>query len=400
MRNRLTRVCFCCVLALLLSPALAFANDVTADCTGQTPGAFTSISEALVSMPAAGPNSIFVIGTCTENINIFQYSSLTIFANPGTATIAAANPNRRLLLINDAHTIFIDGINFSGGRGILILNSNDVTIGDASIQNSGLQGINSTNSVVSIFNAAVQNSARPNITCAGGTLSVDGGVTISNGARSGITAVNCHLLLNGGDGTPGTENVISQNATLGVSLGNSTELDANGDNRIINNGSTGLQAIHTCTALWDGGTITDNQGVGVHIGETSHGEFSNVTIHGNGAIAGAGNGGIQTGNGAAGGMEIVENSDAFLDGGVDASSNLATGIYVDESSVLSSLGGNTVNNNKGDGFLIETLAVAHFFAADTATGNTLNSLECDDTSVVVGNVSGFAKLKCAKVKTK
>lgn len=387
-------------ILLLVLPGLAFANDVTADCTGSTPGAATTISEALLSLPLAGPNSIFVIGTCTENVTISGRTQLTIFANPGTATLNSANPNRRTLVMFDSSQIFIDGLNFNGGRGILVSNSTEISFGDTTIQNSGLQGLSATNSVIDIFNATVQNNARVGLLASGGNLNVDGGVTVTNNARSGIGMLTGHLNLNGGDGGSIPPNVISNNGSAGISLANTAELDAGGDNRVLNNGLTGLQAIHTSTVIWDGGSISGNQGVGIHIGETSHGEFSNVSITGNGATPGSGGGGIASGSGAVGGVEVVENSDLFLDGGADVSGNLATGIFVDESSVFSSLGSNTVNNNAGDGFLVTNLAVAHFFAADTATGNTLNGLECDDTSVVIGSTAGLGKLKCAKVKAK
>lgn len=388
------------VIFLLVLPGLAFANDVTVDCTGVTPGAFTTISQALLSLPLAGPNSIFVIGTCTDNVTISGRTQLTIFANPGTATLTAANPTRRLLVMFDSTQVFIDGLNFDGGKGILVFNSTDIAFGDMTIQNSGLQGISANNSTIDVFNATVQNNARVGLIAIGGNLNIDGGVTVTNNARSGIGVLTGHLNLNGGDGLSIPANIISNNGSAGVSVADTAELDAGGDNRILNNGLSGLQALHTSTIIWDGGTISGNQGVGVHIGETSHGEFSNVSITGNGATPGSGGGGIASGSGAAGGIEIVENSDGFLDGAADVSGNLATGIFVDESSVFSSLGGNTVNNNAGDGFLINNLAIAHFFAADTATGNTLNGLECDDTSIVIGNVSGLGKLKCAKLKAK
>lgn len=400
MRTHLCGPRFLLGVFLLVLPALALANDVTADCTGTTPGAATSINQALLSLPLAGPNSIYVIGTCTENVTISGRTQLTIFANPGTATLNSANPNRRLLVMFDSTQIFIDGLNFDGGRGILVFNSTDVSFGDTTIQNSGLQGISATNSIIDVFNATIQNNARGGLLAVGGNLNIDGGVTVTNNARSGIGMLTGHLNLNGGDGFSIPPNVISNNGSAGVSLADTAELDAGADNRILNNGLSGLQAIHTSTVIWDGGSISGNQGVGVHVGETSHGEFSNISITGNGATPGSGGGGIASGSGAAGGIEVVENSDLFIDGGADVSGNLATGIFVDESSVLSSLGGNTVNNNTGDGFLVTNLAVAHFFATDTATGNTLNGLECDDTSVVIGTTSGFGKLKCARLKAK
>lgn len=386
----------CASLLVLLHSSQTFAAGATVDCSGATPGAFTTITAALASLPLAGPNSINVSGNCTENVNIIGRTQLTIAAAPGTANVTAGNPNARVLLIINSQQIFVDGINFSGGRGILVNNSADVQLADGTFQNSSLQGISIVNSTFDIFNATVQNAVRSGISQSGGALGVDGGVTITHNGRAGISMITGHLLLSGGDGTPGTENVISNNGSVGVSIANSAEADIGGDNRILANGTTGLQVIHTSTAIVSDTTISGNQGVGVHIGETSHGEFGNMTVTGNGAAA-AGGGGIESGSGAAGGMEVVENSDMFIDGAVNVSDNLATGIFVSESSVLSSLGGNTVNNNSGDGFLVQGLALVHFFGADTATGNTKAPLECDTTSLLVGDSAGLGGTKC-KIK--
>jgi hypothetical protein len=260
--------------------------------------------------------------------------------------------------------------------------------------------------VVDIFNMTIQNSTRSGISAQGGSFSLDGNVTVTGNGRVGISMATGHLTLNGGDGTAANpNNVISNNGAAGISIANSAEADIFGGNDITGNANTGLQVIHTSTANMSGfvaagappaATIKNNQGVGVHIGETSHGEFDTLIISGNGSGLAAG--GLESGSGSAGGMEVVENSDMFIDGAVEVSHNQTNGIFVDESSVLSSLGGNTITANKGNGFLVTTLAVAHFFAADTVTGNTGEPLECDNTSVVVGKVPGHEK--CANVKLK
>jgi len=390
---------------LLLAPGLLFANSATVDCTGATAGAFTKIQDAVNSLPKQGPNDISVLSNCTEHVFILNYNDLSIFATPGSFTLTSDNAQRRVVNITDSTKIVIDGLSFAGGRGIIVNNSHDVFLGDGNITNSGLQGIVSLNSVVDIFNMTIQNSVRSGISAQGGSFSLDGNVTVTGNGRLGIAMLNGHLTLNGGDGTSANpNNVISNNGSAGIAIEDSAEADIFGGNNINGNGTTGILAIHTSTVIMSGfvaagappaATINNNQGVGVHIGETSHGDFDTLTISGNGSNL---TGGLESGTGSAGGMEVVENSDMFIDGAVEVSHNHATGIFVDESSVLSSLGGNTITANKGNGFLVTTLAVAHFFAADTVTGNTGEPLECDNTSVVVGKVPGHEK--CANVKLK
>src|SRR5258708_31180105 len=106
-----------CIALFLLAPSLMFANRVAVDCVGVAPGTFVSITAALASLSHAGPNDIFVSCNTTDNVLIVNFSQLSILATPGTATVTAADPNRRVLNITDSTGIIIDGINFTGGVG-------------------------------------------------------------------------------------------------------------------------------------------------------------------------------------------------------------------------------------------------------------------------------------------
>lgn len=390
-----------CLGMLLLSSRVMLASVVTVDCSGATSGAFTSFASAVASLTPTGPNTINVVSNCTDHIFIVNSTNLSIFGNPGTVTITSDTPTMAVLSIIDSTNVTADGVNFSGGQGIFINNSLDVFVADGAMQNSGGLGVTSLNSVVDIFNFAIQNSVRSGIDAEGGAVSLLGAVTVSNNGRFGISMQTGHLSLLGGTGTTANpDNVISNNGFFGVSVLNSGELDASGGNDITNNGFMGVRVGNTSTVEWSGGgTITGNQGVGIHVSGTSHADIDTVTISGNGASVAA-NGGEQSNFGAAGGIEIVENSDGVLNGAVNVTGNMNTGIFTNESSVLSSNGGNTVNNNAGDGFLLTTLSVAHFFGVDTATGNTLEQFACDTSSVLIANPGAFNKASCADVKLK
>ena len=367
-------------LMVLAAPGLMFAAGANVDCTGATPGAFTSISAAIASLPPVGPNSINVLSSCTENVVIFGYSNLSISAVPGTSTVTASDANRRPLAIVNSTNISIDGINFSGGRGVLINNSTGVQISDGILHDSSRQGILSLSSVVDIFNLTISNNAFAGVSASSGTFNVDGGVTITANVRSGIAMFNGHLALNGGDGTPGTENVFSNNGGAGVVVFNSSEADIGGDNRITGNGARfAVEVIHTSTLSMTDGTIANNIGIGVHCGETSHCEWDGVT---------------SISNNAGGGIEITDHSDAYIDGGINISGNTGVGVLVDLGSVFNSLGGNTINNNTGDGVIVNDLSVLKFAANDTINGNGNSALVCGNGSLVVGDVSTYKPRKC------
>jgi hypothetical protein len=381
LHSALSRALSLTLLALLSLPA--FANSAVVDCSGATPGAFTTIHAALASLPQAGPNFISVSGTCAENVTMFGRTDLSIVGNP-SATVIPGNPNGRLLAISNSQRVGIQNLTFDGGRGVSILDNSRVDFINITVQNSLSIGMTSIDSLVHIADTTIKNSVRSGISIGGGTFYVDSdvtGTTVTANGRTGISVLTGHLILNGGDGvTPGTENVISNNGLVGVAVANTAEADINGDNRITGNqGAFGLEVIHTSTVMMSDGIISSNAGLGVHCGETSHCEFSGATK-------------IDT-NGK-GGIEITDHSDAYLDGGIDISGNTGTGVLVDLSSLLNSLGGNTINNNTDDGIVVNTLSVVKFAANDTITGNGKLALECDNGSLVVGDVTTYKPKKC------
>ncbi len=377
-----SKLLLCCLL-LIVPASQAFANSAVVDCTGATPGAFTTITAALASLPAVGPNFISVIGTCHENVVFFGRTDLQIFGNP-SATVVPGNVNGHLLSINASQRIGIQNITFDGGRGAIVSDNSRVDFTSVTIQNSAGIGLTSIDSLVHIADSTIKNSTRSGISIGGGTFYVDSdvtGTTVTNNGRSGITVATGHLILNGGDGvTPGTENVFSNNTGVGVAVFNSGEADINGDNRIQNNhGGFGLEVFHTSTVLMSDGTISSNTGIGVHCGETSHCEWSGAT---------------QIDSNGGGGIEITDHSDGYIDGGIDISSNTGVGVMVSLSSLLNSLGGNTINNNTDDGVVVDTLSILKFAANDTITGNGKLALECDNGSLVVGEVVPYKPRRC------
>jgi hypothetical protein len=369
--------------SLLLLSSFAFAGNAVVDCSGATPGAFTSIHDALASLPAAGPNFISVTGTCHENVVMSGRTDLNIAGNP-SATVVPGNANGHLLAIDASQRVGIQNITFDGGRGALINENSRVDLTNVTIQNSLGIGLTSIDSLMHIADCTIKASARSGISVGGGTLYVDSdvtGTTVTANGRNGISVLTGHLILNGGDEvTPGTENVISNNAGVGVAVANSAEADINSDNRIIGNqGAFGLEVIHTSTVIMTDGTISSNAGLGVHCGETSHCEWAGITkIDSNGK----------------GGIEITDHSDAYLDGGIDISGNTGVGVLVDLSSLLNSLGGNTINNNTDDGIVLNTMSVLKFAANDTITGNGKLALECNNNSMVSGDISTYKPKKC------
>lgn len=312
-------------------------------------------------------------------------SDLIIFGNP-TATVVPGNANGHLLAINSSTRIGIQNLTFDGGKGVIVDENSKVDFTSITVQNSTGIGITSLDSQVHIADSTIQNSTRSGISVGGGAFYIDSdvtGTTVTGNGRSGVAVLTGHLILNGGDGvTPGTQNVFSNNGLSGVEVASTGEADIAGDNRIINNhGQWALLVLNGSSVLMTEGTINGNSGLGVHCGGTSHCEF--------------GGDGTQIDSNGAGGIEVVEHSDASLDGGIDISGNTGNGVLVDQSSSLTSLGGNTINNNSADGILLNNLSALKFAGAvDTITGNTKHSLECANGSLEIGDISTLTKKKC------
>jgi len=175
-------------------------------------------------------------------------------------------------------------------------------------------------------------------------------------------------------------NVISHNGISGVQLFGTGQADFSGDNEITNNaGQFGIVIFNNSGLLMTNGTVNSNSGVGVHCDGNTHCEFSGTHVDSNGA----------------GGIEIVNHSDAAFDGAVDISGNTGTGVLVDQSSSLNSLGGNTITANTGDGLILNFLSALNFAANDTITATTGNlALNCNNGSLVRGDLSTYKPKKC------
>lgn len=363
----------CAFLLLFLTSTLAFAQ-VTVGCPGGTPGAFTSLNSAIFASP--DHSSFLVSGTCTESVVIQNRNALTFFGNP-SATIQSADPSIESMDISTSSSIvFSNGFTFTGGQGVLIADSRNVFLFGITVQNSGQFGITSSNSTVNLAHSTVTASVRTGIVLTGGTFNLGGGNNVSNNGRLGISGDAARLQMND-DGTP---NIVSHNPISGVQLFDNSTGEFNGDNEITSNGGQfGLLVLNNSAVVVTGGLINGNSGVGAHCDGTTHCEFSGTQINTNGA----------------GGVEIVNHSDASFDGGITVSGNTGAGVLVDQSSSLTSLGGNTISNNTGDGLILNFLSALNFVANDTITATAGNlALNCNNGSLVRGDISTYKPKKC------
>lgn len=364
-------------IALLLFSTMALAqteNSATIDCSGGTPGAFTSIPQAIANSP---DHTVFTIsGNCTGTVDVERRNDLSFFAN-GPTTIQVASPDQLVLIIPQSQNITFSGtITITGGQGVLISNSMGVSFGGITIQNSGSFGINSSNSQVSVVGGSVTGSSRTGVVVSGGVMELDG-VAITNNGRLGVSASTTHLIMSDGNNLP---SVVSTNGVAGIQLFNSSQGDFT-DLEITNNAGNnfGLLVSTNSAVVMQAGSVSGNSGVGVTCTESTHCEFIQTQINGN----------------SGGGIQITTHAELDLDGGVQISGNTGVGVLIDQASVFASSGGNTISNNTGDAFIVNALSALNFVAPDSITATAGNlALNCNNGSLITGDISAYKPRKC------
>lgn len=354
---------------------MAFA--VTVDCSGATPGAFTSLNSAIAASP---DNSSFLVsGTCNETVSIQNRTNLQFFGNP-TATIQSPDPDLEVMdIVASKSIVFGNGFTFTGGQGILISHSTSVLLQGITAKNSGAFGITSSRSDVSMNQSTVTANTRTGLVIAGGTFNIDGAVSINNNGRLGVSVSTAHLSMDDGFGP----NFITHNGLSGIQIFGTSQGDFSGDNEITSNNTTnaagqfGLLAQSNSGITLDGGTISNNSGIGVVCDIHSECTLGDTQIDGN----------------TGGGLQIIEHSTGVL-GNTTVSTNTGTGILVDQGSSLTS-GGDTIANNTGDGLILNSLSALKFLSNDVMTASPGNlTLNCNNGSIVDGDVSIYKPKKC------
>src|SRR6476620_10882189 len=100
----------CAFLLFLLTSALSFAqteNSAAIDCSGATPGAFTSVQQAILSSP--DHTNFSIAGNCTEQFVTIQHRNDLSFIALPPATIQVASPSQPVKIITHPENITFAG---------------------------------------------------------------------------------------------------------------------------------------------------------------------------------------------------------------------------------------------------------------------------------------------------
>jgi hypothetical protein len=331
------------VLAVFF-PAMAHAQLIV-DCSGNTPGAYTTINAALANV--TGPGAVILVsGTCTENVVITNIFNLSLGAWWGQTATVQGN-----IAINTSEEIYIYGLKVSNsaGDGFTITSARGVTLdtctsngnqahgltassmsqitvlGPASFDSNGPAGVYLTeSSSVTAFNANgpmdISNNKGPGLYLSQANFETIGATTLLNNLTTvpanpefpnpgfGITEF-------GGSrvqfGTCLGSNLIEGNQAGGVSVQESSEISlwncGSNQNVIQGNGPVGISAgLASQVTIYDNVLITGHTGPGVDLFAASQlNAFGKNQISQNGSASDPRSAAIR----------IDGNSEAFLRGG-------------------------------------------------------------------------------------
>ena len=282
-----------CVFILLLFASLPLsAATVVVDCTGSTPGAFTTISSALATLDNGGPNTIDVSGTCNEALQIQYRDRLTIQGSPSAEVHAPAG-----IVVNVVHSrgLILRRLTVSGGgRGVYIRAQSEAALDGVTIENSGNGLVVDTQSSLTAGgpNAANAVSIHDNgfgVLLDGATFTAGGNVSIDNNG-GGVNAEASRVTFIGKQSatSPGGPNSISNNSGDGIFAHGATALDFRGQNAVSGNAFTAIIGFESSSVDVIGNpgfttTIDGNHRSGVGLIFNSSGRVQNAIVTNNGS---------------------------------------------------------------------------------------------------------------------
>lgn len=383
----MVRPALVCVLAAisLAVATRADATDLTVNCD-----AGDSLQTTIWALDPVGPHHLAIVGTCHENVVIYQRDHLVLDGG-GTAAIVAANSSRPALFINAVRGVEIYGLAIRGGRTGVVMTLASAYLSAVTVENNARVGIAvADGSFIRIDSSTVRNNGRSGMTVGDSSARIDGAVTVENNGASGIVGTASRVYLSDAFGP----NAVRGNGGAGLSIGEASKADVIGGNTIESNNGSGVFVLHNSTITLNGAVVQNNGEMGISIQETSHAETSNLQIRNNGSAAPG-----------APAFNISDKGEVYFDGGIVISNNRGPGVVVTTGGLLSSVGGNAVESNNGDGVRVSRMGMIQYFAPadpttprDVITGNAGAALVCDTTSLVAGAVPPLEKVNCARIE--
>jgi parallel beta-helix repeat protein len=259
---------FSLLVVLLFAISTAYAAPIRVDC-----GRGGSINSTLASLASAGNTrgiTIFVTGTCKENIFIYPFDHLTLQAAPIATIQDVSNGTLPTVQIFSSNDVTLTGFTINGGAPAVNCEfDSSCTLYLSTIQGAA-DGVRFGSSHGRVFNCTVSNnSARGIVVVNGSSVSTSSNTVSGNGAAGIVVSFGSNLAA--------TADTIQNNA-IGVQVGQGS-LRAS-DLTITGNNSDGVLLIKASAATFfqvnTGNVIIGNGGNGVSVNDLSFAEFDGM----------------------------------------------------------------------------------------------------------------------------
>ena len=258
---------FSLMVVLLVAPSVVYAAPIRVDC-----GKGGSISGTLASLASAGNArsiTIFVTGTCRENVFVYPFDHLTLQAAPIATLQDASNGTAPVIEIFNSFDVSVTGFTITGGSSGINCDIGSVcTLLQNRVQQAadGVRFVSSHGLVVS--NNISNNTSRG--------LAVLTGASVHTSANTVSGNIDYGVMVGfGSDVTAGLDTI--QNNGVGIHVVQGSVFRG-GSLTITGNNSDGvlLESSSTASLLNGSNVITGNGGSGVSVNDLSFAEFSST----------------------------------------------------------------------------------------------------------------------------
>jgi hypothetical protein len=391
---------------LALAGGLASAANFNVICPGGGPGAYPSITAALNAITNnAGPNSITVSGTCTENLTIRNQNDLIIQAAAGTTPVItnAANPAQITVQLFGSHLVAFFGLNIRGGNaGVFVNQGSDLQIFNSVIENNVADGVVALiKSALDLGSCVIRNNGGNGVVIGDSSAAVVmSPIQVLNNGGPGVNAFSSgYIKFQAGgsliEGNAGPGIIAGPDGHVLINGAQPTVIRNNNGGLIFQDGSTGLiQFQNTIDGNGPFGVLVESSIVsfqGVPVGSTisGHADAGAVVRRGGELLLDGQH--LITGNGT--GVRL-ERSSLTVRNGASISNNGGFGIRGDANSGVVVGPSGLVENNSSVGIRVSHQSLIGLTAPVTIQGNGAASIVCDSTSLAYGQLAGITQLQC------
>lgn len=248
------------IRSLIVVPAFLWIFSSVGQAATIQVDCFSASIQAAVAKAKPG-DTLFLGGTCKENLAIYEEVARVTLDGQGKTTIEGADARKPTIVVR-GRGITIKGFTVTGGlQGIAVQRGGQAVIDGNTVQGAAFGISVASSSSALITNSTVQNNRANGIVVAGTSSATIVNNTIQNNRAVGI--------------------VISNNSYANVGSLRSADKTAS-PNVIQNNGRAGIEVNLSSSARIVGNTIRNNKLEGIVVWRVSRANVRSNTIDGNG----------------------------------------------------------------------------------------------------------------------